>query len=210
MNEAVQPFELTSANLEREHSRARTKAWPQNARVMGLGHVFLGDDGFGSAVIETFRCKYACGPAVEVLDLGTPGLDLAPYLYSTDLVILADCVEVDAEPGSLRVYREGDIRTGRTDLRLTAHDPGLQECLVQLKLVGRAPSELLIVGVVPESCDFGQAISSVVVGACATAADTIACLLADHGIECLPRRAPVSPNVWWLEKSSGMGPGAAT
>ncbi len=41
--------------------------------VIGLGNVFLGDDGFGPLAVETFRCQYACGPEVEVLDLGTPG-----------------------------------------------------------------------------------------------------------------------------------------
>ena len=50
--------------------------------VIGLGNVFLGDDGFGPLVIETFRCSYECGESVEVIDLGTPGLDLAPYLVT--------------------------------------------------------------------------------------------------------------------------------
>ena len=57
--------------------------------IVGLGNVFLGDDGFGPLAIETFRCKYECSPDVEVLDLGTPGLDLAPYLYDKRLVIVA-------------------------------------------------------------------------------------------------------------------------
>ncbi len=63
--------------------------------VIGLGNVFLGDDGFGPLAVETFRCQYACGPEVEVLDLGTPGLDLAPYLYGRKLVVIVDAVHAN-------------------------------------------------------------------------------------------------------------------
>ena len=50
--------------------------------VIGLGNILLGDDGFGPCAVEMFRCKYECGPDVEILDLGTPGVDLAPMAVS--------------------------------------------------------------------------------------------------------------------------------
>jgi len=200
MSGIAQFFEPGAESLERRQPALASQGWPQKVRVMGLGHVLMGDDGFGPAVIEVFRCKYECEPGVEVLDLGTPGLDLAPYFYGADLVILVDCVAVDEKPGNLRLYRETDIRCDCPELRMSGHDPGLQECLVQLRLVNRAPSELLIVGVAPESCEFGKAMSPEVVAACTAAADTIACMLADHGIECFPRGAPVTPNLWWLQE----------
>ena len=50
--------------------------------VVGIGNVLLGDDGFGPLAVEMFRCEYECSPNVEIFDLGTPGLDLAPYLYA--------------------------------------------------------------------------------------------------------------------------------
>jgi len=65
--------------------------------VIGLGNVFLGDDGFGPLAVETFRCQYECGPEVEVLDLGTPGLDLAPYLYGRELVVIVDAKTISPQ-----------------------------------------------------------------------------------------------------------------
>ena len=124
--------------------------------IIGLGNVLLGDDGFGPLAVEMFRCEYECGSNVEILDLGTPGLDLAPYLYGTDLVVIADAVHADEKPGTLCIYCEADLLARRAQLRLTAHDPGVQESLAQLRLAGHAPSELIIVGVVPESCDLRQ------------------------------------------------------
>src|SRR5271166_3781439 len=133
---------------------------PKRVCVIGLGNVLMGDDGFGPLFIEKFRCEYECGSDVEVLDLGTPGLDLAPYLYGTDLVVIADAVHAEEKPGTLSIYCEADLLAHRAQLRLTAHDPGLQESLAHLRLSGETPSELIVVGVVPGSCEFGKGISS--------------------------------------------------
>ena len=158
----------------------------------------MGDDGFGPLAIEMFRCKYECGSNVEILDLGTPGLDLAPYLYGMDLVVIADAVHAEEKPGTLCIYCEADLLSHRAQLRLTAHDPGVQESIAQLRLAGHAPSELIIVGVVPEACDFGKGISPSVLRASSVAVDNIARLLLERAIDCRRRHAPVQPNLWWL------------
>ena len=50
--------------------------------VIGLGNVFLGDDGFGPLAVETFLCQYECGPEVEVLDRLT---FMAAILWSSSM-----------------------------------------------------------------------------------------------------------------------------
>jgi len=170
----------------------------RRARIIGLGNVLLGDDGFGPLVVEMFRCRYECGSNVDVLDLGTPGLDLAPYLYGTDLVVIADAVHAEEQPGTLCIYCEDDLFARRGQLRLTAHAPGVQESLAQLRLAGHAPSELIIVGVVPESSSLGNAMSPSVLSAASGAVDHIVRLLVERAIVCRRRHAPVEPNLWWL------------
>ena len=170
----------------------------RRARIIGLGNVLLGDDGFGPLAVEMFRCRYECGSNVDVLDLGTPGLYLAPYLYGTDLVVIADAVHAEEKPGTVCMYCEDDLLRRRGQLRLTAHDPGVQESLAQLRLAGHAPSELLIVGVVPESSSLGNAMSPSVLSASSVAVENIACLLVERAIDCRCRHAPVEPNLWWL------------
>ncbi|HVN18795.1 MAG TPA: hydrogenase maturation protease [Terriglobales bacterium] len=168
--------------------------------VIGLGNVLMGDDGFGPLAVERFRCEYQCGPNVEVLDLGTPGLDLAPYLFGMDLVVIADAVNADEKPGTLSIYCEADLVTHRAQLRLSDHDPGLQESLAHLRLSGATPSELIIVGAVPESCDFGKGISPSVLRASSVAVESIAGLLIERGIRCSRRHAALRPNLWWLSE----------
>ena len=67
-----------------------------------------------------------------------------------------------------------------------------------MRLAGETPSELIIVGVVPESCDFGKGISPSVLIASSVAVDNIARLLLERAIDCRRRHAPVQPNLWWL------------
>jgi len=118
--------------------------------IIGLGNVLLGDDGFGPFTVELLRTQYECGPEVEIIDLGTPGLDLAPYLYGKYLVIIVDAVSAEGKPGTVRTYRESDFLDCQAPLRLTDHDSGLQESLARVRLVGRGPSEVRVVGVIPE------------------------------------------------------------
>jgi hydrogenase maturation protease len=182
--------------------------------VLGLGNVPLGDDGFGPMAVEMFRSLYECDSNVEILDLGTPGLDLAPYLYDADLVVIADAVHPREEetPGTLCVYCDDDLglseagssqaRSSPAQLRLTSHDPGVLESLAQLRLAGHAPSEVIVVGVVPESCGLGKGISLSVLNTCLVAVDTIARLLLEHSIDCRRRRDPIQRTLWWLSGSA--------
>ena len=166
--------------------------------VIGLGNVFLGDDGFGPLAVETFRCEYECGPDVEVLDLGTPGIDLAPYLYDRRLVVIIDAVHSDAPKGALSVFREEDFASERAKLRITGHDPGLWESLAHLRLAGHAPTELIVTGVSPNSCVFAEGISPALLRIASEASSAIARLLLDRGITCRRRPVTSKPNLWWL------------
>jgi hydrogenase maturation protease len=165
--------------------------------VIGLGNVFLGDDGFGPLAIETFRCQYEHPSNVEVLDLGTPGLDLAPYLYDKKLIIVVDTVHSDTAIGTLSIFHEDDFLSHRAKLRITGHDPGLWDSLAHLRLAGHAPSELIVLGVNPESCEFAEQISEEISSTASSAAAMIAQSLIERGIECVLRQPATIPNLWW-------------
>jgi hydrogenase maturation protease len=166
--------------------------------VIGLGNVFLGDDGFGPLVVEKFRCRFECETCVEILDLGTPGLDLAPYLYGKDLIVLVDAVHADGPPGTLSFYCENDFVSRNARLRVTGHDPGLWDSLAHLRLADQSPLELIIIGVVPESCSFGEGIAPALLDSSSLAADSIADLLTQRGVACHRRQTVIEQNLWWL------------
>jgi hydrogenase maturation protease len=175
--------------------------------VIGLGNVFLGDDGFGPLAVETFRCRYTYGPEVEVLDLGTPGLDLAPYLYDRKLVVIVDAVHSDLPARSVWQFCEDDFASSRASIRITGHDPGLWETLTHLRLADCGPSELIVIGAEPESCAFGDGPSEAMLSVASEAAENIAQVLTQRGVLCLPRVVAPRRNLWWLPLNPIEDPG---
>ena len=77
-------------------------------RVLGIGNVLMSDDGFGPFVVRTLEAAYECPPDVELVDVGTPGLDLTPFLMDTESVIFVDTVTSRGARG-IRVTRRDDI-----------------------------------------------------------------------------------------------------
>jgi hydrogenase maturation protease len=166
-------------------------------RVLGLGNVLMGDDALGPWVIESLQAGWEFPEGVSVLDVGTPGLDLTPFLADADTVILVDTVKANAPPGTLRVYSRAQLATRAPSPRVSPHDPGLTEALFALDFVGSGPRDVILVGVVPASTEPGIGLSPEVGGAVEGAAREIVALLSCLGRT--PRRLRDAPPVtpWW-------------
>lgn len=165
--------------------------------VVGLGNVLLGDDGFGPTVIEWLRARWRLPREVELIDAGTPGLDLASYLIERECVVLVDTVAATGEPGELRLYRGDELRRLPLKPRVSPHDPALGEALGIAELSGVAPRELMLVGVIPETVAASTQLSARVRQSVAAATTLVLAELARVGVnaEALPRPAAGPP--WW-------------
>src|SRR5262249_14086088 len=74
---------------------------PPKILIAGIGNIFLGDDGFGCAVVERLA-RRPLPDGVRVIDFGIRGYDLAYALGDGyDVTILIDAVQRGAEPGAL-------------------------------------------------------------------------------------------------------------
>ena len=121
--------------------------------IGGIGNVLLGDDGVGPYVAQLLTSRYEFEEGVEVLDLGTPALDLIDQLSGKDVVILVDSVQTDAAPGTVLLYRKEEIMRLRPAMRMDPHSPALVDALLSAELFGVAPGSLLLVGIVAETYD---------------------------------------------------------
>lgn len=71
--------------------------------IAGIGNVFMGDDGFGVAVVEQLA-RFALPEGAVLMDAGIRGLDLTYALLSDyDAAILVDAVRRGHAPGSICV-----------------------------------------------------------------------------------------------------------
>jgi len=74
--------------------------------VLGLGNPLLGEDGFGSAVIELLRRRPDLPAAVDLVDAHTDLLAQVETLGSYDEVVLVDVVIGAGHPGVVEVVDE--------------------------------------------------------------------------------------------------------
>jgi hydrogenase maturation protease len=172
---------------------------PPTARVgiVGLGNVLMGDDALGPTVVRVFESAYEVQEGVSVTDAGTPGLDLTPYLIDLDALILVDTVKSEGPPGALRLYRKEEILRNPPQPRLGPHDPGIKESLLTLDFSGRAPREVLLVGVIPGRVEHGVGLSEGVREAVPKACEAVAEELKRLGLPARPRSLPRCPDLWW-------------
>jgi len=166
--------------------------------VLGLGNVLMGDDALGPTVIRTLEARWTFPDDVEVLDLGTPGLDLHPHLAGRDLVVFVDTVRSDGPPGTLRTYDKADLLRHPPRTRTSPHDPGVQETLLGLEFVGQAPAEVVLVGVVPGEVGYEVGLTPAVRDAVARAEAEVVRVLEARGLAPSPRGASgTAPDLWW-------------
>ncbi|HHV67485.1 MAG TPA: hydrogenase maturation protease, partial [Ochrobactrum intermedium] len=61
---------------------------PANILVLGIGNVLWADEGFGVRCVEEMAARYALPERVRLLDGGTQGLYLLPFLEEADALIV--------------------------------------------------------------------------------------------------------------------------
>jgi len=66
--------------------------------VLGLGNVLCGDDGTGVVAVHLLERRYRVPDGVQVLDGGTLGLSLLPYLEQAQQAILVDAIRAEHPP----------------------------------------------------------------------------------------------------------------
>jgi hydrogenase maturation protease len=170
--------------------------------VVGLGNVLMGDDAFGPWVVQVLLAEHVFPEGVAVNDLGTPGLDLLPWVSDLEALILVDTVRAEAPPGTIRLYRRDDILRHPPGTRLSPHDPGVKEALLTAEFAGQAPREVLLVGAVPERTEMAVGLSPALRGAVPAAVLEVLGELARLGHPIERRRSPEPPRIWWEEAAA--------
>jgi hydrogenase maturation protease len=122
--------------------------------ILGLGNLLCSDDGVGVVAVQAIAEARIVPEEVQVLDGGTLGLALLPYLEDAERAILVDAIQVDAPPGTL-VRLEGDEVGPAVASRLSVHQVGVSDLIEAARWRGRVPPKLVLLGVVPQSIELG-------------------------------------------------------
>jgi len=116
--------------------------------VLGLGNIIMRDEGLGVRACERLTQCYRLPDDVTVLDGGTLGLDLLPYLEGVTDLLIIDAVNAGAPPGSL-VRLENEQIPQALALKMSMHQVGLQELLAVMALRGQTLPRVVLWGMEP-------------------------------------------------------------
>lgn len=132
--------------------------------VLGLGNTIMTDDGFGVKVVNTLSSRYRFQGQVKLLDGGTLGLDLLPYLEEVESLLIVDAIDMRDEPG--KIFRLAGAEVPRAFAsKLSVHQMGLQDLLAVAELQGHVPRNLVVWGVQPECIEMSTEMTAIVTAA---------------------------------------------
>jgi len=117
--------------------------------IAGIGNFILRDEGFGVHVVQYLESNYDFPDNVEIQDIGTAGIYMAPFLEECDPIFVIDVVDIEGEPGSFHFFTLDDVKAGNFQMRMSPHQLGFLEILEVAKLRDNAPEHVEFYTVIP-------------------------------------------------------------
>lgn len=134
--------------------------------VLGLGNLMRTDDALGMLAIQRLRADPRLPENVALIEGGTLGLDLLHPLDGITHLLALDAVDAGALAGSLLRYSGDQI----ADLPIakSVHLLGFSDLIGAMRLIGSAPSEIIVLGVQPQYTGWGTELTPKVASALLT------------------------------------------
>lgn len=165
--------------------------------IAGVGNILLQDDGLGPHAVARLQSEYAFGDEVELLDIGTPTLDFVDYLRDRDVLILIDALSAGGEPGEIRTFDQEHLKQFLPGMRLSAHQPCLNETMHAAKMAGIVFKEALLIGVVGRDFNVTTELGPVIAEALPQVMEMVVEIVRRHGVFAERRAQPLSSRPWW-------------
>jgi len=127
--------------------------------ILGVGNYLLSDDGLSVHVLERLQENYQLPYNVQVIDGGTCGLDLLQYLEGVENLVIIDAINRANTPPGTIIRLAGEQVPSYLDLKISPHDIGLPDLLATAKLRDLYPTNVLVLGVQPNSLELGIELS---------------------------------------------------
>jgi len=128
--------------------------------LLGLGNLMRTDDAVGMLTLRSLTEDGRLLPEVRAIEGGSLGLDLLDSLRGVTHLLALDAVDTGVAPGAL-VRFEGD-ELAALPVSKSVHLLGFSDLLGVLRLMDAAPAEVVLLGVQPESTDWGTVLTPAV------------------------------------------------
>ncbi|MDP3342411.1 HyaD/HybD family hydrogenase maturation endopeptidase [Frigidibacter sp.] len=157
----------------------------QRVLILGIGNVLWADEGFGVRCVEVMADTHALPANVRLLDGGTQGLYLLPFLEEADALIVFDAIDYGLPAGTMKIIRDGEVPAFMGAKKMSLHQTGFQDVIATAQLMGYCPARMVLIGCQPvELEDFGGGLRPAVAARIPEALAIARDVLAEWGIEC--------------------------
>jgi hydrogenase maturation protease len=125
--------------------------------VIGIGNTILSDDGVGVHAARRLQHDPRLPAGVSILDGGTMGLELGPFVSDASRVLILDAVNTGGTPGTLSRMTGRDLLG--TPRGRSVHQLGVADLIATLALASTKPQDIVVLGLQPANTDWGTTLS---------------------------------------------------
>jgi hydrogenase maturation protease len=130
---------------------------PGKTVVLGLGNILHADDGAGAQAIKRLREDARVPGDVSLVEGGTLGLELLPYVWECSRLIVIDAVDVGETPGT--VVKMSGEELNSLPGKSSVHQLGVSDLLVALRMLAQQQPLVVLLGVQPGSTEWNTELS---------------------------------------------------
>jgi hydrogenase maturation protease len=155
--------------------------------LLGIGNILMMDEGVGVHVVNAVAARCLVPPELEIVDGGTSGLDLLPYIEGRDKLLIVDAVDFGKAPGFIGMLENEAIPAmleGQTKVSL--HHLGLLDVLGAARLLDALPREVCLLGIQPQVVEVGLEMTPLIQEKMSILIEQVLARLAAWGIDCPP------------------------
>ena len=131
--------------------------------IMGIGNLLLKDEGIGIHALHALKRENELPENVELVDAGTSTLDALQMFDDLEKLIVIDAVKGGGKPGTIYKFKPNETCSANR-ATISLHQLGFIEALIIAERLGKAPKDVILIGVEPKEVSSGLELSPEIAG----------------------------------------------
>jgi len=143
------------------------------AVILGIGNTLLKDEGIGIHLLNYIKAQYPQWGSdfnIEMIDGGTLSFDLLANIQADQELLVLDAVNLQQAPGNVYCLHAQAMDEFLSQPGKSVHEVSLQDLFDMSRLIEQLPQKRALIGIQPETIDWGSHLSQTVQQSLASAA----------------------------------------
>jgi hydrogenase maturation protease len=116
----------------------------------------LRDEGVGLHVLDVLATRLTDNSRFTLIDGGTLSFTLAGEIEDADRLIVIDAAQLGESPGTVRTFVDDEMDAFLGSCKRSVHEVGLLDLFDIARLTETLPARRALVGIQPDSIDWGD------------------------------------------------------